>query len=252
MNDVISAARRQNRRTLVARLHKARMDWGGIEAPAQAEDLLTRFRVDELDAELLAFLGDTLVTHGETEQGMALLDQLLSEFPQSQFADVAYARKAHALLLAGDPTQALAAAEIAVVRAMEPSLMMEAAFTQARALQALERYEEAIEQYSMVLASRATPRQLKPRAMIESAKCHEAMEDFGKAIPYYQRIYVMYRAYTDEVAEAYLRSARAFLRIRDRQAAINTYREMLASDVLQGRPELEEAREALTRLEGTS
>lgn len=250
--DLLGKARRENRRTLTARLLKARMDWEGISPTVQAEDLLTRFRTEEMDAELLAFLGDTLIREGRAEEGQALLDRVLAEFPGSTFVDVAYARKAEALLLAGDPTNALLAAEAAIARAMEPSLMMEAVFTKGRVLQAMGRYDEAVEQFHQVLASRASPRHLKPQAMIEAAACFEEQGDFGKAIPYYQRIYVMYQAFTDQVAEAYLRSARAFLRIRDRQAAINTYREMLGLETLAGRPELDEARRKLAELEGAS
>jgi len=88
--------------------------------------------------------------------------------------------------------------------------------------------------------------------MIQAAICHEALGEYDKAIPYYQRIYVLYQAFTDQVVEAYLRSARAFLHIRDREAAANTYREMLQSESLADRPELEEARRKLAELEGTS
>ncbi|MCB1069382.1 MAG: tetratricopeptide repeat protein [Verrucomicrobia bacterium] len=252
MNDLISKARRENRRTLVARLHKARMEWEGIDPLAQAEDLMTRFRTEELDAELLAFLGDTYTRNGEAEKGLALLEQLIREFPRSRYMDVAYARKAEALLAEGDATNALAAAEFAISVAMEPSLMMEATFTKGQALEALGRYQDAIEDYHQVLANRASPRILKPRAMIQAAICHEALGEYDKAIPYYQRIYVLYQAFTDQVVEAYLRSARAFLHIRDREAAANTYREMLQSESLADRPELEEARRKLAELEGTS
>ena len=46
--------------------------------------------------------------------------------------------------------------------------------------------------------------------MLEAASCQEALKDYSKAIPYYQRIYVMYAAYEDEMVQAYLRSAAAF------------------------------------------
>ncbi|HMP72190.1 MAG TPA: tetratricopeptide repeat protein [Kiritimatiellia bacterium] len=252
MENMMSRARRENRRTLLARLIKAQHDWSRTPALEQAEDLTTRFRFEELDAELLAFVGDAFARGGQPERGMEVLDLLLTRHPESRYADVAYARKAEALIGLGQAAEALQFAETAMEKTFDTTLLMEAMFVKARALKALERFEEAIPVYNDVIASRVTPRALKPRSMLDVAACLEAMGDFNRAIPYYQRIYVMYMAYTEEVAQAYLRSARAFLRIRDRDAAINTYREMLGVESLSGRPELEEARRRLTELEARS
>ncbi len=247
--DAMEEAREEGHRVLLARLVKAELDNRGRDEAEIAEEMLRRFRIQEFGPELLAFLGNALVKSGDPAQGMTFLELLLEQHPNSMFADVAYARKAEALLASGNNEEALAYADIAVARATGPELMMEAVFVQGRALQALGRNEEALEAFRNVLASRATPQALKPEAMLAAAACHEAMDETAKAIPYYQRIYVMYRAYSDAVAEAYMRSARAFITLRDRASAINTYREMLNTESLQGRPELEAARKKLAELE---
>jgi len=59
----------------------------------------------------------------------------------------------------------------------------------------------------------------------------------------------MYTAYVEEMAQAYLRSAVAFEKLNDSGAAEKTYQEMLAVPGLAGRPELEEARANLARLQ---
>jgi tetratricopeptide (TPR) repeat protein len=193
-------------------------------------------------------MGNAFIRNGEGERGQPILDLLLKEFPKSQFADVAYARKAEVLLQENKPEEALAAAETAIQKTGDTTLMMEAIFVKAQALKATGKYAEAIEEFNNVLASRTSPKQLKPRAMLEAAACHEAMNEPAKAIPYYQRIYVMYAAYKDEMAQAYLRSGAAFEKLNDNQAAINTYNEMLKVEALAGRPELEEARKMLNKL----
>lgn len=250
LQDLINKARAEQRRTLVARLTHAILSWRDDLTPLErARELDRRFPVETLDAELLATMGDAFIKGGEAERGRELLDILLKDFPASKYIDVAYARKSEALLQAGDFTNALAAAEIAIQRANDSGLMMEAVFARGRALRELKRYDEAIGEFNMVLSSRASPRQLKPQAMLEAAACLEAQGEWNKAIPYYQRIYVMYAAYTDEVIAAYLRSAAAFEQIRDVPAAMRTYQEMLASESLAGRPEMERARAELARLE---
>ncbi len=250
LQELINKARTAQRRTLVARLTYAVLSWrDDLTAVDRARELDRRFPLEALDAELLAFMGDAYIKGGESERGRELLDLLLSDFATSKYIDVAYARKSEALLQDGDYTNALAAAEIAIQRANDSGLMMEAVFARGRALREMARYDEAIEEFNMVLSSRASPRQLKPQAMLEAAACFEALGDWNKAIPYYQRIYVMYAAYTDEVIAAYLRSAAAFEKIRDVPAAMRTYEEMLASEDLADRPEMERARAELARLE---
>jgi len=246
---LIEKARGEGRQTLVARLVRETLSWRDTPAVEQAREMERRFNSDVLDAELLSFMGDAFIRGGEAAKGQVLLDLLLTDFPASRFTDVAYARRAEGLLVQGDATNALANADMAIARANEPALMMEAVYTKARALQALGRHREAIEEFNNVLASRASPRALKPRAMLEAAACQEALGEWKLAIPYYQRIYVMYTAYVEEMAQAYLRSAIAFEKLKDRGAAINTYHEMLAVPGLAGRPELEEARANLARLE---
>ncbi len=247
---LINKARDENRRTLVARLVHEVLSWRPDMTPLdRAREMDQRFEPAVLDAEIMSFMGNAYIKGGEAARGNELLELVLAEFPQSKHIDVAYTRKAEALIATGKAEEALAAAGAGMERANDATLMMEAVFVKARALRALGRHQEAIEEFNMVLASRASPRPLKPRAMLEAAACFEAMGEWGKSIPYYQRIYVMYEAYVDEVAQAYLRSAMAFEKLRDAPAAIRTYQEMLASPSLAGRPELDEARIELARLE---
>ncbi|HMO05067.1 MAG TPA: tetratricopeptide repeat protein [Kiritimatiellia bacterium] len=249
---MIVKARGENRPTLVSRLVKEMLLWRDMTDVDRAAELERRFNLDVLDAEALAFIGSAHVRAGDLARGQPVLDLLLKDFPNSQFADVAYARKAEVLLGEGKPDEAIAAANTAIDKTADTALMMEAIFTKGLALKAAGRHTEAIEEFNNVLASRASPRPLKPRAMLEAAASFEAMGDFAKAIPYYQRIYVMYAAYLDEMAQAYLRSAAAFEKLKDRTAAISTYHEMLVIESLAGRPELDEARRQLARLEAGS
>ena len=245
---LIEKARNESRRTLVARLVRERLTWTEMPDIERARKMYEAFLPESLDAEILAFMGNAFIKGGEPARGQELLELLLKDFPNSKYIDVAYARKAEALLASQQHQAALEAAEIAMARANDSVIMMEAVYSKAQALQALGKHREAIEEYNMVLASRATPRPLKPKAMLQAAASYEALGEWNVAIPYYQRIYVMYVAYEEEMAQAYLRSAFAFEKINDYVAAMKTCEEMLAVPALANRPELEEARKLLASL----
>lgn len=241
-------ARSGGRVTLISRLVLAGFQWQKRDSFEGAQELIRRFNVEALDAEALAYVGESLVRGGDPQKGMEYLDILLKTFPKSRYLDVAYARKAEALRASGKAEEGLAMVNLAIEKAYESSTLLDAIFTRAQCLQALNRYDDAISDFNTLLANRATPRMVKPQAMLGIAACLESKGDVKKAIPYYQRIYVLYKAYTEPLAQAYLRSGSAFEKIQDREAAANTYKEMLAVESLSGRPELEEARARLAKL----
>jgi TolA-binding protein len=250
LNEYFLKASSEGRRTLSARLQlaQARNILQHDQALQAAEELARTYKMDVLGAEEMAFIGDTFFKAGEPVRGMPYLEQLIQDFPLSRQASLAHLRMAEQAAEKKNWDQAMQASGMAVEQAMEPRLLMQATFVLARSLAAQEQHEEAVMNYNMVLASRMTPRPLKSRALLELGKCMEAQGKTRKAIPYYQRVYVLYGAYTNEVAQAYLRSAKAFEKLKDYAAARRTYDEMLANEQLTAMPEAEEARKELQRL----
>lgn len=218
------------------------------ERAAEAAAFEKRFQPDVLGAEGLAFLGAWHAQAGRPERALPLFERLLSAFPGSRYAALAHTRLAGAELEAGRNEEALEHATRALDSAAEPEVLMEATLMLARSLERLGRYEDAAQAYTTALSSRATPRRLKPEALLGLAACREALDQTREAIPYYQRVYVMYGAYTDAVAAAYLRSGKAFEKLNDIEAAVKTYREMLGLESLAGTPEAAEARRRLSEL----
>ena len=249
LRDQYHSAMEDRRLTLASRLALAEIE---VTSPTNrlpaAAEFATRFNGDYLGADALAFLGDTLVKGGESDAGAEYLQNLLQRFPQSSYAPLAHTRLAERFLTKKDYTNVLEHADQALENIADPTLMMEAFFARAQGLEGLQRYAEAVEDYNQVIANRAAPRALKPEAMLGIAACLEAQGKVKEAIPYYQRIYVMYQAYIRAMARAYLRSAEAFEKLNDRQAAMNTYQEMLNVESLAGQPEMAIARERLANL----
>ncbi|MBU1693859.1 MAG: tetratricopeptide repeat protein [Verrucomicrobia bacterium] len=237
------------RMTLAARLNMADIQVRPpADQPRAALVLASSFRNDQLGLETLAWLGDMLIPQGKTNEAAACFEQLLKTGPESRHAARAHVRLAEQQVKAGKYAEALLHADAALANPAEPTLVMEATFLRARSLQATERYSEAIADYSVVLANRSTPRTLKPEALLNIAACLEAQDRPRQALPYYQRVYVLYGAYAPAVARAYMGSGKAFEKIKDYESAARTYREMLELETMTGTPEAVEARQRLTNL----
>jgi TolA-binding protein len=109
-------------------------------------------------------------------------------------------------------------------------------------------YAKAIHNYNQVLTTKEWRGPLWPEALYWIGMCHLEQDNSQEAFPFFQRVYVMYEAYPQWVAKAYLQSALCLEKLGQRDQAINTHREMLTKETLASTPELQQAREALQRL----
>ncbi len=248
-NRELEKARADGQKTLASRLKLVLIP----EEEGHARSLAFRataveYPLDTLGPDGLAAMGSFFSSIGDTNRSQPYLDRLLERYPSSRYAPFAHVWRARQRLAAQQFPQALTEADLAVETATDPKLFIEALYVRAEARRGTGDHAAAIEDYNTVLASRGADRALKPRAMLGIAACHEAKKDYGKAIPFYQRIYVLYRAYPDAVAQAYLNSGKNFERLKDYAAAGQTYREMLADEKLATTKEAAEARERLSRI----
>ncbi len=238
------------RLTLLSRLDLSRIQKKKISDKVLAAfDYEKRYKIEVLGPEGLAFLGDTFSQAKRFDAARPFFEKILKDFPESRFIPLAHARLGEISLAAGDLESALEHEDAAISQVVDAQVLMEATFDRAQCLQGLQRYAEAMEDFNTVLASRVAPRPMKPQALLGMASCLEEAGKFREAIPFYQRVYVMYQAYTSSVATAYLKSGAAFEKINDIKAAINTYREMLELESVAKTPEAVQARERLAKLE---
>jgi TolA-binding protein len=214
-----------------------------------AQELEEIFRVEDLGPEELLFAGNAYLQAGFPEQGLKYLLLIQTEFPQSRFLAEVKSLLAERAIEEGRFEQGFQLAEEAIYDAYEPDVLIRATYARARGLAGLGRHEEAIEAFKMVLANGASPREMKVEALLAIGRALFEQKLYEKSIAYFQRIYVLYGAYEDAVAEAYLRSGEAFEKLNDWQAALNTYGEMLQNEALAVRPEGAEARKRLERIQ---
>jgi TolA-binding protein len=87
--------------------------------------------------------------------------------------------------------------------------------------------DKAIEAYEKALEDKGVDREQKAAALLAIGGIYIDLKQPDKAIPYFQRIYILYGAFPEIVARAYLKSALAFELRGDSLAAARSYIEML-------------------------
>ncbi len=101
-----------------------------------------------------------------------------------------------------------------------------------------------------LLSERLVLGQFKAEALLRLADIQMQRGKPELAVPYYQRVYVMYGRWKGPVAKAYLRSAEAFEALGNTEAARRTYEHMLVAGLPGDLPELTQAGQRLQKLEG--
>lgn len=215
---------------------------------ARLLDLAGAVPIEALDATGLARVGLALQRIG-SEAAKDHFERLLDVFPQSLERGAAFYG------LAASAAQARSFPEarrwLAHFDAETPThpLAPRAALLAGSVLEESGALSAAIEEYEALLRLKSGRGRTHAEALLGIARCYETLNDSTKAIAYCQRIYTLYRAYDDLVAEAYLHSAPLFEERDDLQAAAGTYREMLATAEIGDAAQRETARRALAALE---
>ncbi len=129
--------------------------------------------------------------------------------------------------------------------------MFDVRLLRAKALMELGHYEQASEAYNDMLRLKAARGIPHVTALLGLAVLHQKQGQPGQAIPYYQRIYTLYRAYRPQVAKAYLASAQLFDAMGEIDAAHRTLLEFMDQSDLIEFPEYGIAGRELERLQTT-
>ncbi len=176
-----------------------------------------------------------------------LYRDLLKWYPRAPQKDRALGALARISLEKGDTQSALD--YYARIERDTPwsSLMGEVLMTRAELEVQEGRLDEAVDSYTRLLGTENVSGKLKADALLALGELEMGRNRPQMAIPYYQRIYILYGRWRDTVARAYLRSGEAFEKIDDLEAARKTYEELLEREDLATLPEIDQAREKLKR-----
>ena len=180
-------------------------------------------------------------------KAVQLYRDLLKWHPRAAQKDKALAALAQVALEAGDKASALQYYDRLERDAPWSPLVGEALSMRAQIEREAGRDDQAIEAHTRLLAAQNVSGKLKAQSLLALGDIEMSRRKPQTAIPYYQRIYILYGKWRDTVAKAYLRSGEAFEQINDTEAARKTYEELANSEDLASLPEAQTAREKLKK-----
>ncbi|MCG8526194.1 MAG: tetratricopeptide repeat protein [Opitutales bacterium] len=189
--------------------------------------------MEVLDAQLLGEVGLALL-EDEFESGERYLRRLLVRFPNTPHKALAFYGLA-LFKLRQDETDAakkwLLKFEKETAnhsRAADAKLLMGEVYAR------IGDFEEGIEAYRELLRWKQARGKPHVDALKGLARLHQLNNENDKAIAYWQRVYTLYRAYLEDVSEAYLRSAELFEKIGDFRSGLKSYDEFIGQKDLSG------------------
>jgi len=208
--------------------------------------------VADMSPGILGRVGDHLLAGNRSAKARECFERIVTAFPKSLFADFGYVGLGELALAEGRAAEALRRFDDAIDWAGARSKLREATLGRARALFALERWEEARDVYIAIAANR----QWRGEATAESVYTlgeillrQGGSDHLAQAQAHYQRVYLSYRKYTPWVVRAYVRSASVFARLGRPVEAAATLRELLRDERLAARPEAEGVHATLAEYE---
>lgn len=215
---------------------------------AKPEVTSSRILADCAQAQLTAAEADPADALGRRQKAAQLYRELLKWHPRAVQKDQALGTLARLALEDGDQKAALEFyARLERDTPWSP-LMGEALMTRARLATEAGNPDEAVEEYTKLLGVESVPGKSKAQALLALGELEMARNEPGRAVPYYQRIYILYGKWREAVARAYLRSGEAFEMLKDPEAARKTYEELAQREDLSGLPEAEAARAKLEKM----
>jgi tetratricopeptide (TPR) repeat protein len=210
---------------------RQRRHFGDERADATLLSIHRFVPIDKQDAETLANVGLVLIQRGY-ESADDYCEQILTEYPKRFECGTAYFGKAQ---LAAN-AERLEQARRWLLRFLEQTpthpLAADVRLLSADILTQQGIYDGArtvLNEILQIKAMRGRPHAL---ALAGLARIETAQENPERAIPYWQRIYTLYRAYPEIIIDAYWQSALLFEQIGDSTAARNTLRELLSDERL--------------------
>ena len=257
LEDLADTARKARQRTLheraqwaLAQLHSKT---GNPQATAQALlQAAPDVNPQADDPAIIADIADALHAAGKKDEAATLYAEIRRWNPLSPLRARAFLGLGTLARERGDAPQALEWFDRFLRETPDSPLRGDVELQRAGLLVEKGRDAEAIASLESLLKDSSIPKNQRVEAIYKIGEIHMQQGRPKLAFPYFQRIYVMYGAYRDLTAKAYLQSALALEKLGDDTAAARTYLEMLASPPLQESPnltaDLAEARIRLDKL----
>ena len=241
-------------KTLALRLRIARALLDGEEA---VSTLGTKMLASEPDFEIvppigLAFMCDAAVASGDTDKMGQLFDYFIENFEESENLWSAYRAQAHQLVAADQ----LQAALKIIVEAQEiygADTFMGWAYTLEGDIRIkLKQYQKAEDAFGAIKGIASWRGPLYAQAEFGIGRARLAAEDLEGAHTFFQRTYLLYKAYDGGkwAADGYMAAADCLLKLGREADAVKTWQKMLEDEYVNTLPQAETAKKLIKQYEG--
>ncbi|MEM6821440.1 MAG: tetratricopeptide repeat protein [Verrucomicrobiota bacterium] len=210
--------------------------------------ILDQAKPVELSPVVLADVADSLRESSDLEQAKTCYRTMLFWYPRSLLKDRSYAGLGLIFREKDDPAKALHYYGLFERETVTSPLWAQVLQSRAEIFHDQGKEEAAIGELSRILEIKSARGKPWVEALYQIGEIHMKQGQPKKAIPYFQRIYIMYGRWADYVAKAYWESGQAFEQLNMREEAINTYQEFSDNTHLSDRPEYEKAIQRLDRM----
>jgi tetratricopeptide (TPR) repeat protein len=204
-------------------------------------------KAEDLSPMLLALVGDNARTKGDLEKATACYIRLRDVFKNTEYSDGAPVGLAEIEFEKNNYDKALELFK-AAGEYQGSAYILQATQGIAKTSFKLKKYDDAKKLYEQIAQTKEwrgepTANALRMLGDIEAAQGkHEA------AIAYYQRVFIAHQRWKDEMAKAYLGSAKSFIALGKKEEARNTLQEMINRADLKDKPETKEAQRLIATL----
>ena len=220
--------------------------------PARAETLWRKiadlYKAEELSPAILGTVGDFLASKGDPK-AEAYFTYLTEHHRSSEYADFGFAGLADIRLGQGKAKEALEICDEAITNNITMSKEKDLRFCRGRALLELGRFDEAKKEFKTIAETKEWRGEITAGCLYHLGLAEERVGNNAEAIVLYQRCIVAWKKYERWTAKAYLRSGILLGdKLGQKDAARQTFQEMLTKDRIKDTPEAQEARKRLSSI----
>ncbi|MEO5716445.1 MAG: tetratricopeptide repeat protein [Luteolibacter sp.] len=198
---------------------------------------------DDLGPILLSVVGQFLLDDKQLDKAVPLFTRLRDAFPDSSYSDAAPVGLGRIYLAKKEYASALEQFDFALNRAAGSSMLKEATYGKGMALVGLRKWDDARKSFEDIVGNKEWSGIEKAGSVFQLGEIAAQAGDKGAANVYFQKVYLSHAKYVEFAAKAYLRSAEMLEADGKHDAAVKTYREMVANPKYADTPEIKIARQ---------
>jgi tetratricopeptide (TPR) repeat protein len=204
-------------------------------------------KAEDLSPMLLALVGDNARTKGDLEKATACYVRLRDVFKNTEHSDGAPVGLAEIEFEKNNYDKALELFK-AAGEYQGSAYILQATQGIAKTSAKLKKWDDAKKLYEQIAQTKEWRGEPTANALRMLGDVEASQNKHEAAIAYYQRVFIAHQRWKDEMAKAYLGSAKSFIALGKKEEARNTLQEMINRADLKEKAETKEAQRLIATL----